>query len=300
MSYPHQLKANKLDRLTDFLGAAPSIMRHALDPKIITAGYVENGFLDRVHRRFPDVDQIIATVRRPILQEELDLFNKNFSAMYHQMGTKGRLTDEYLIGELGFPADVNGQGEVVMRGEDVHLSHQRAQNLSHETLVQKRAAAAKAQRLRAEEEHREARDLRVRMLKEERAACMVLTQKMNYRSSHRVRVEPAAPQRRRSSTSHNSAFKAAHALPCELSDATLEDLDRLSVPQMKAIIHARLYSTEKKDYGSAPWPNKKGTVKSAQQEEHSMLWLLNQVKTLPIKLRVDPPESGGIAASSST
>jgi hypothetical protein len=121
----------KVDQIAGFASRLPAMMARVVSAKNIQRGFVEAGMLDDETRTRPSFDGMLATCRRPLTTEEVDLVKQTLPELYSYAAEHG-IIPESLFDHLGYAKDLNSSGEVVERlAEITNEPCQRAKVVKH-------------------------------------------------------------------------------------------------------------------------------------------------------------------------
>ena len=87
-------------------------MNSAATPHNLKKGFIANGMIDIGSETCPDIDVMLGTLTRELTEHEYDLVQNNFNELLHIQMREGHISDE-VYDRIGFPNDVNHQGQVV-------------------------------------------------------------------------------------------------------------------------------------------------------------------------------------------
>ena len=112
------LKASKEHSLVDFISSIPEMSSKAMTFEGITHGFLEGGYIDRQHMRYPDFDKLLATCRTDPTKAEYELCERMLPKLVEKYLKDGHVDDD-TFEAMGFPADKHKSGKVVRRESTV-------------------------------------------------------------------------------------------------------------------------------------------------------------------------------------
>ena len=136
------LKSSKEHSLIDFVSSIPAMSSKAMTFEGITHGFLEGGYIDRQHMRYPDFDKLLATCRTDPTKAEYELCEQMLPELVAKYLEKGHVGDD-TFELMGFPADKDESGKVVRRESTVtQEARQICKILTHSHQVEMRAEIA--------------------------------------------------------------------------------------------------------------------------------------------------------------
>ena len=117
----------------------PDVYNKALTTKNVTKGYNLNGMLDTNTHCYPDFNSILGTLNRAVTNNEKDLVKETFPSLLKYQIENGAIPEK-VFDDLGYPQDLDSNGNEVIRAKEQCESYQRAKHLSHENEKFRRVA----------------------------------------------------------------------------------------------------------------------------------------------------------------
>ena len=216
--------------------------------------------LDRQTRSSPDWCSMIATCRRKVRTEEMQLCEETFSRLYQHHLQHGHIPDS-LFDELGYPQDVDPNGTIVRRDSDIE-SYQRAKTLSHHY----------QRSLRAELKRQE---------KEKEDAKLV---ELQSKATKLLDVNKACEEK----LCVAMGLDVDNVEGMMFANASLENFSKCNYTQLKVFIHARRFESHAIPKESNwRWPSKKANIVDLAFQYRSTLVKLTVPSAAATTIEVD-------------
>ena len=138
-----KLTNTKKNALIDFIAVLPSILSKAFNIPNIQKGCLEAGIIDKIARRYPTCNGILATCKRnPNIDEYLNAIQTCRSNIKYCNDFGG--VDDVAHDENGVRKDMNEHGEVVEKKASIRQEHmQRSKCMNHHYVCKERNAEAR-------------------------------------------------------------------------------------------------------------------------------------------------------------
>ena len=233
------LKTGKMNALSDFVATAPFLFSKAATPNAIRHGFFETGLVTKPNgsdrngsdrgRQGPSMSMIEKTLKRSMTEEERGVYNSALPSFISVSINKGHIPEEE-YDKAGIPADMNAQGEVVLRDAGITQEYcQRSKVISHEEQERQRMVFHEEMLQAAQQKKEHANAKVMSILDDNTNAEKKLWELMG-------KEDPPPGQNIRP----------------ELRHATLEHFEKMPVAFLKAFVHVRLCDSHKPPTGLIP------------------------------------------------